>query len=71
MAASFTQVAMAQNKVTNSKAQTTACNPVNLSYRFCTGYALKEAADPTMVLYKNEIIICSFKIGRLFSFKLI
>jgi len=35
--------------------QTTICNPINLSYRFCLDGNIprREAADPTMVVSNN------------------
>jgi hypothetical protein len=36
--------------------QATICNPINLSYRFCLDTpSRREAADPTMVVYKGVI----------------
>ena len=36
-------------------AQTTICNPVNLSYRFCLNAPSRtEAAEPTIVVFKGE-----------------
>ncbi|MGC4102406.1 family 43 glycosylhydrolase [Ferruginibacter sp.] len=47
--------------------QTTICNPVNLSYRFCLDTpSRREAADPTMVLYKNEYYLFASKSGGYF-----
>ncbi len=47
--------------------QTTICNPVNLSYRFCLDKpSRREAADPTMVLYKGEYYLFASKSGGYF-----
>ena len=44
--------------------QTTICNPLNLSYRFCLDKpSRREAADPTMVLYKDEYYLFASKSG--------
>lgn len=53
--------------VTYSQRQTTICNPVNLSYRFCLDTpSRREAADPTMVLYKGEYYLFASKSGGYF-----
>ena len=46
----------AQTKKVNKPVQTTLCNPVNLSYRFCLDGNIprREAADPTMITFKGE-----------------
>jgi xylan 1,4-beta-xylosidase len=50
-----------------SNEQTTICNPVNLSYRFCLDKpSRREAADPTMVTYKNEYFLFASKSGGYF-----
>jgi hypothetical protein len=47
--------------------QTTICNPVNLSYRFCLDEpSRREAADPTMVVFKNEYYLFLSKSGGYF-----
>jgi hypothetical protein len=47
--------------------QTTICNPMNLSYRFCLDTpSRREAADPTMVVYKNEYYLFASKSGGYF-----
>jgi xylan 1,4-beta-xylosidase len=47
--------------------QTTICNPVNLSYRFCLDTpSRREAADPTMVVYKGEYYLFASKSGGYF-----
>jgi len=62
-----TLVAMAQNKDLNNLNQTTFCNPINLSYRFCLDApSRREAADPTMVLFKNEYYLFASKSGGYF-----
>lgn len=44
--------------------QKTICNPMNLSYRFCLDTpSRREAADPTMVLYRNEYYLFASKSG--------
>lgn len=51
----------------NVLAQTTICNPVNLSYRFCLDNpSRREAADPTMVVFKNEYYLFASKSGGYF-----
>jgi hypothetical protein len=48
---------------TESK-QTTICNPLNLGYRFCLDNpSRREAADPTMVLFKDEYYLFASKSG--------
>ena len=55
-------VTFAQNKK-----QTTICNPMNLSYRFCLDTpSRREAADPTMVVYKGEYFLFASKSGGYF-----
>ena len=47
--------------------QTTICNPMNLSYRFCLDKpSRREAADPTLVFYKNEYYLFASKSGGYF-----
>lgn len=42
----------------------TYCNPMNLSYRFCLDQpSRREAADPTMVLYKDNYYLFASKSG--------
>lgn len=42
----------------------TYCNPLNISYRFClSGASRREAADPTIVLYKNTYFMFASKSG--------
>ena len=42
----------------------TYCNPLNLSYRFCLDQpSRREAADPTMVLYKDNYYLFASKSG--------
>jgi xylan 1,4-beta-xylosidase len=44
--------------------QTTICNPLNLSYRFCLDKpSRREAADPTMINFKNEYYLFASKSG--------
>jgi hypothetical protein len=48
---------------TESK-QTTICNPLNLGYRFCLDDpSRREAADPTMVFFKDEYYLFASKSG--------
>ena len=57
----------AQNKDVKNPGQTTICNPVNLSYRFCLDApSRREAADPTMVTFKNEYYLFASKSGGYF-----
>jgi hypothetical protein len=46
----------------------TICNPMDLSYRFCLGTdrSFREAADPSMVLYKGEYYLFLSKSGGYF-----
>jgi len=45
----------------------TYCNPVNLSYRFCLDQpSRREAADPSMVLFKDEYYLFASKSGGYF-----
>jgi xylan 1,4-beta-xylosidase len=47
--------------------QTTICNPMNLSYRFMLDTpSRREAADPTMVVYKGEYYLFASKSGGYF-----
>jgi xylan 1,4-beta-xylosidase len=47
--------------------QTTICNPINLSYRFCLDTpSRREAADPTMVVYRGEYYLFASKSGGYF-----
>jgi Beta-xylosidase len=44
--------------------QRTYCNPMNLDYRFCLWMpSRREAADPTMVVFKNEYYLFASKTG--------
>jgi len=57
----------AQIKDANSMGETTICNPTNLSYRFCLDApSRREAADPTMVTFKNEYYLFASKSGGYF-----
>ena len=59
----FTLVANSQNK----QDQTTICNPINLSCRFCLDApSRREAADPTMVTFKGEYYLFASKSGGYF-----
>jgi len=58
---SFGQSAIADKS--NSK-QTTICNPLNLSYRFSLqAPSRREAADPTLVMFKDEYYLFASKSG--------
>ena len=47
--------------------QTTICNPMSLSYRFCLDApSRREAADPTMVMFKGEYYLFASKSGGYF-----
>ena len=47
-----------------STKQTTICNPLNLSYRFCLDNpSRREAADPAIVMFKNEYFLFASKSG--------
>ncbi|MDP4208836.1 MAG: family 43 glycosylhydrolase [Bacteroidota bacterium] len=60
-------VAQAQNRASNKPKQASMCNPVNLSYRFCIDTpSRREAADPTMVLFKGEYYLFASKSGGYF-----
>jgi hypothetical protein len=52
------------NSNSNETQQTTICNPLNLNYRFCLDKpSRREAADPTMVVYKDEYYLFASKSG--------
>ena len=47
-----------------SSTPATMCNPLNLNYRFCLDKpSRREAADPTMINYKNEYYLFASKSG--------
>src|SRR5512138_3312768 len=47
--------------------QTTMSNPMNLSYRFCLDApSRREAADPTMIVFKGEYYLFASKSGGYF-----
>lgn len=51
----------------NQPDQTTICNPMNLSYRFCLDApSRREAADPTMVTFEGEYYLFASKSGGYF-----
>jgi hypothetical protein len=65
-----TLVAYSQYKDLSNLNQTTICNPVNLSYRFCLDApSRREAADPTMVTFKGEYYLFASKSGGYFHSK--
>jgi len=48
----------------NKKDSETFCNPVNISYRFCLDKpSRREAADPTIVWYKDRFFLFASKSG--------
>jgi xylan 1,4-beta-xylosidase len=50
--------------VTLAFGQTTVCNPLNLSYRFCLDEpSRREAADPVIVLFKDEYYLFASQSG--------
>ena len=52
------------DNVLSKTKQTTICNPLNLNYRFCLDKpSRREAADPTMVVYKDEYYLFASKSG--------
>lgn len=56
-----------QNPDLVSHQPTTICNPLNLSYRFCLDApSRREAADPTMVVFKDEYYLFASKSGGYF-----
>lgn len=62
-----TLVSVAQHTDLINPEQTTICNPINLSYRFCLDEpSRREAADPTMVLFKGEYYLFASKSGGYF-----
>jgi hypothetical protein len=63
----FILLALLMVSVAASGQQTTICNPMNLSYRFCLDTpSRREAADPTMVVYKGEYYLFASKSGGYF-----
>ena len=62
-----TIAAYSQSKDLNNPNPVTICNPVNLSYRFCLDApSRREAADPSMVVFKNEYYLFASKSGGYF-----
>src|SRR5688572_27719239 len=62
-----TTVAVAQRTDLANRQPTTICNPMNLSYRFCLDApSRREAADPTMVVFKGEYYLFASKSGGYF-----
>lgn len=52
------------DNVLSKSEQTTICNPVDLNYRFCLDKpSRREAADPTMINFKNEYFLFASKSG--------
>lgn len=50
--------------ISKATEQTTICNPLNLNYRFCLDKpSRREAADPTMINFKNEYYLFVSKSG--------
>lgn len=59
-------VASAQQAYTNPDPKT-ICNPMNISYRFCLDEpSRREAADPTMIVFRNEYYLFASKSGGYF-----
>jgi len=59
-----TSFAFGQKLPGNANSQTTICNPMNLSYRFCLDKpSRREAADPAMVTFKGEYYLFASKSG--------
>ena len=68
--AALTGCFQSQSLSSTTSDQTTVCNPVNLSYRFCLDTpSRREAADPTMVVYKDEYYLFASKSGGYFHSK--
>jgi len=65
---SYTFTLYSQNNGKYVSKQTTMCNPVNLSYRFCLDGNIprREAADPTMVTFKGEFYLFASRSGGYF-----
>lgn len=64
---SFWATLFAQPVDLHNLRQTTICNPINLSYRFCLDMpSRREAADPTMVMFKDEYYLFASKSGGYF-----
>src|SRR5687767_2245250 len=60
-------ITFSQKTTANISSQTTICNPMNLSYRYCLDSpSRREAADPTMVMYKGEYYLFASKSGGYF-----
>jgi xylan 1,4-beta-xylosidase len=56
-----------QTRNSDKHQQITICNPMNLSYRFCLDApSRREAADPAMVVFKNEYFLFVSKSGGYF-----
>ena len=52
------------DSISKKSEQATICNPVNLNYRFCLDKpSRREAADPTMINFKNEYYLFASKSG--------
>lgn len=55
---------------TSEKNQTTYCNPMDLSYRFCLDApSRREAADPTMIRFKDSYLLFASKSGGYYHSK--
>ncbi|MDR1864332.1 MAG: family 43 glycosylhydrolase [Bacteroidales bacterium] len=55
------------SRETKSAQFQTICNPVDLSYRFCLDApSRREAADPSLVLFKDEFYLFASKLGGYF-----
>jgi xylan 1,4-beta-xylosidase len=63
----FSLAIYSQNSDLNNLKPTTICNPMNLSYRFCLDApSRREAADPTMITFKDEYYLFASKSGGYF-----
>lgn len=57
-------------EITEDSGKSTICNPLNLDYRFCMDQpSRREAADPTMVLFKDEYYLFASKCGGYYTSK--
>lgn len=67
LAMAFTIVSTFAYPQQAKQVQTTICNPMNLSYRFCLDTpSRREAADPTIVVYKGHYYLFASKSGGYF-----
>ena len=60
----LTLVSCNNKKESTASIEKTFCNPLNISYRFCLDEpSRREAADPTMVVYKDKYFLFASKSG--------